>query len=250
MNYRLILFLMLSYNLVLLPYAFAVDDGLMLYLPLDGNVKDLSENGFAAELLGNESWDEGKFGKGMVFDGSTYIQVFDEKDGTLDGTTGLTIGLWVRQEEHHDNGIVVKLTSGSYWPCSYNLETWSDGLAYFDVGSDVGQYATAQYPLKEWYYLVGVFDGEKGEDRIYVNGKLESTNPRSEKTVPDGEQPVFIGCVTAGQLFFRGMLDEVVIYNRALTATEIKENMGGNILAVDGSGKLVTTWSAIKKQIW
>jgi beta-fructofuranosidase len=167
----------------------------------------------------------------------------------LDGVSGLTIGIWVKQDTHHDNGIVVKLTTaGSAWPCSYNLETWSDQLAYFDVDKDAGAYATANYPLNEWYYLVGVFDGDKGEDRIYINGKFGKANPRVVKVVPDGKEPVYVGCVSPGTNPFKGALDELVIYNRVLTDAEISENMNGVIMAVDGSGKLSTTWSAIKNQ--
>jgi hypothetical protein len=250
MNRKLI-FISLIYLclFIILPSAFAVKDGLVLYLPLNGDIKDASESNFVGEVKGKDVWVDGKFGKAMEFDGATCIAIPDEKDGTLDGVPGLTIGVWVKQDTHHDNGIVVKLsTAGTNWPCSYNLETWSDQLAYFDVGPDAGKYATASYPLKEWYYLVGVFDGDKGEDRIYINGKFEKANPRAEKVVPDGKEPVYVGCVTPGNYFFKGALDELVIYNRVLTDVEINEDMKGINMAVDKSSKLSTTWSAIKNQ--
>ncbi len=248
MTNKILLCLLSMMFFMILQTAFAVEDGLVLYLPFDSNFNDASKNKFPVEVQGKESYMNGKYGKAFEFDGATSLSVADEKEKTFDGTPGLTIGVWTFINEHHDNGIVVKLTTGNYWPCSYNLETWSDQLAYFDVGADAGSYATASYPLKEWFYLVGVFDGAKGEDRIYINGKLEKTNNRAEKVVPDGVHPVYIGCVAAGQLFFRGGLDDLVIYNRALTDTEIKENMNGNILAVDKVGKLSTAWANIKSQ--
>jgi len=233
--------------LIVSPCVFAAENGLVLYLPFNGDIKDASGNNVVGTIKGNDSWVDGKFGKAMEFDGTTYVEIPDENKGTLDGVPGLTIGIWVKQDTDHNNGIVVKLsTAGTNWPCSYNLETWSDQLAYFDVGPDAGKYATTKYPLKEWYYLVGVFDGDKGEDRIYVNGKLGSSNPRTEKVVPDGDPPVCIGCVSPGNYFFKGALDELVIYNRVLTDAEINEDMNGVIMAVDGSGKLSTTWAEIK----
>jgi hypothetical protein len=233
--------------LIIMPLVFAAQNGLVLYMPFNGDIKDVSENRFQGEIKGKGSWVDGKFGKALEFDGITHIEIPDTQNGTFDNCPGITIGVWVKQDTHHNNGIVVKLTTpGAAWPCSYNLETWSDQLAYFDVGPDAGKYATSKYPLKEWYYLVGVFDGSKGEDRIYVNGVLGSANPRSEKVVPDGNQPVYVGCVTPGSYPFMGFLDELVIYNRVLTEAEIKGNMNGINMAVDKAGKLATRWSAIK----
>lgn len=227
--------------------AFSAQEGLVLYLPFNNSIKDMSGNNFQVDLKGRDDWVAGKFGKAMMFDGATHLEIPDTKPQTFDGIPYLTIGVWVKQDTHHDNGIVVKLTSNAYWPCSYNLETWSDQLAYFDVGPDAGKYATARYPLKEWYYLVGVFDSDKGEDRIYVNGVLGSANPRTEKVVPDGNFPIYVGCVAPGAYFFVGALDELVIYKRALTDDEIKKNMTEGIsFAVDKSGKLSTTWATIK----
>ncbi len=249
MKYALIfLIIITSLLLVISPKTLAVKSGLVLYLPFDGNMKDLSEQKNQCDLRGREQYTKGKFGDAFEFDGATHIEIKDTKKGIFDGISGLTIGVWVKMDNHHDNGIVVKLTSANFWPCSYNLETWSDQLAYFDVGPDSGKYATAKYPLKEWFFLVGVFDGDKGEDRIYINGKLENTNPRDLKVVPDGEFPVYIGCVAPGQYYFVGALDNLAIYNRALSDDEIKQDMNGIVMSVDSIGKLTTTWASIKHQ--
>lgn len=227
--------------------AFAAGSGLVLYLPFDGDLKDHSGNENNGVIKGTEKWINGKFGKAMEFDGATYVEVPDKNNSGFDNVPGLTIEVWVKMENHHDNGIVVKLaTPDAYWPCSYNLETWSDQLAYFDVGADAGSYATANYPLNEWFHIAGVFDGNKGEDRLYVNGDLKSTNPRKEKIVPDGDLPVYIGCVAPGQLFFKGALDDLVIYSRILTQTEIMEDIKAIAASVVSKNKLVTTWAGIK----
>ncbi|MBM3211388.1 LamG domain-containing protein [Candidatus Poribacteria bacterium] len=221
---------------------------LVLYLPFDGNLKDASGNGNNAILKGNEKWVDGKFGKAFNFDGATYMEVEDKKGSGFDGVSGLTIELWVKMDTHHDNGIVVKLTQAdTFWPCAYNLETWSDKLAYFDVGADAGSYATADYPLGEWFHLVGLFDGNKGEDRIYINGQLKSTNPRKEKIVPESDLPVYIGCVAPGQYFFKGLLDDLAIYKRALTGQEILQDMKSIAAPVENKFKLSTVWGNIKR---
>ena len=233
MNYKVrIITLLVSSLLVILPLAFAAEEGLMLYMPFDGNTEDASGNGNHSEIKGKASWVDGKFEKAMEFDGATYIEIPDKKNSGFDGVPGLTIEVWVKQSAHHDNGIVVKLTTaGQFWPCSYNLETWSDQLAYFDIGSDAGQYATAKYPLNQWFHFTGVFDGAKKEDRIYIDGKLGKANPRPESIVPDGDLPVYVGCVAPNSYPFKGDLDELAIYSRALSEAEIQQGKNGGALS-------------------
>jgi len=49
-------------------------------------------------------------------------------------------------------------------------------------------------------------------------------------------------------MFFEGIIDDVAIYNRALTEKEIRTDMGGGVLplAVQSTEKLATTWGSIK----
>jgi hypothetical protein len=51
--------------------------------------------------------------------------------------------------------------------------------------------------------------------------------------------------------WFKGMIDEVAIFNRAITDKEITQIMGGlqNVLAVDPKGKLAATWSQLKSSL-
>ena len=247
MVFRKIAFLVAIFMLAV-SYAYG-GDGLVLYLPFNGDVMDASGNGNDGVVVGNASWVNGKFDKAMVFDGATYVEVADKPNSGLDNVPGLTIELWAKIDEHHDNGIVVKLTTaGQPWPCSYNLETWSDQLVYFDINADIGKYTTSNYPLGEWFHIAGVFDSNAGEDRLYLNGELKSTTARSEKIVPDGDLPVYIGCVTPNQYFFKGGIDDLAIYSRALSQAEIMSDMSLLAASVDNNNKASTTWAEIKAQ--
>lgn len=251
MNYKvrtIINLLLVSSLLVVLPLAFAAEEGLMLYLPFDGNTEDASGNGNHGEVKGNVSWVDGKSDKAMEFDGATYVEIPDKADSGFDGVAGLTIEIWVKQSTHHDNGIVVKLTNaGQHWPCGYNLETWSDQMAYFGVGEDTGEWAAGGYPLDEWYHLAGVFDG--GEESLYINGEHIATISDPSATVPDSDLPVYVGCVDPDSYPFVGALDELAIHSRALNETEIQEDMNNGIVtSVESKGKVATTWATIRSQ--
>ncbi|HGJ66167.1 TPA: LamG domain-containing protein [bacterium] len=247
MVFRKVFFLVAVFMMIV-SYAYG-GNGLVLYLPFNGDAMDASGNGNNGVIVGNANWVAGKFDKAMLFDGATYIEVADKPNSGFDNVPGLTIELWIKIDEHHDNGIVVKLSNaGQYWPCSYNLETWSDQLIYFDIGADIGKYTTSNYPLGEWFHMAGVFDGKAKEDRLYVNGELKSTTARPETVVPDGDLPVYIGCVAPGQLFFKGTMDDLAIYSRALTQAEIMSDMNSLVTAVNNTGKISTTWADIKAQ--
>ena len=234
--------------LMVLSFAFASAEDLVLYLPFDGGTEDASGNGNDGIVHGNANWVDGKHDQAMQFDGSTYVEVPDSPGSGFDGEAGLTIEVWVKMSTHHDNGIVVKLTSeGVFWPCSYNLETWSDQLAYFGVNEGAGGYATSPYPLDEWFHLAGIFDN--GEVHAYVNGELASSVNDPSNVVPDGDLPVYIGCVDPNSFFFVGELDDLAIYRRALTQEEIQRDMGSILpAAVESTGKLISTWATIKAQ--
>ena len=249
MSHRFLLVLSIVSLLAVSSYVFAGTNGLALYLPFDGNANDASGNGNNGVVKGTAKWVAGQFKNAMEFDGATYIEVADKPNSGFDNVPGLTIEVWVKMSAHHDNGIVVKLTTaGQAWPCSYNLETWSHKLAYFDINSDIGKYATSDYPLDKWFHLVGVFDSKAGADMIYINGVLKSTNLRPEKIVPDGNLPVYIGCVAPGQYFFKGMLDDLAIYSRALSQQEIVQDMNAFVTPVEHLDKATISWGEIKSQ--
>ena len=81
---------------------------------------------------------------------------------------------------------------------------------------------TSNIPLNTWTHLAATFDG--GSLRFYVNGSLVRTVARSG-AIQTSSSPLRIGGNTIWGEYFRGLIDEVRIYNRALSATEIQVDM-------------------------
>ena len=80
-----------------------------------------------------------------------------------------------------------------------------------------------------WYHLAGTYDGS--EMKIYVNGELKNT-ATVVGSVLEGGKPVYIGNNGGGR-YHKGLIDEVAIYNRALTACEINQHYQNGL---DGLG--------------
>ena len=82
--------------------------------------------------------------------------------------------------------------------------------------------AVSTIAINSWYNIVGTYDGTNM--RIYINGTLDNTKSRTG-TIPVGSDSVYIGYNPVGEaLVYNGRIAQTQIYNRALSATEIKQN--------------------------
>lgn len=199
--------------------------GLVAYYPFNGNVNDESGNNNNGILHGPILCTD-RFGtatSAYLFDGiDDFIRV--EESPSLSVSTGLSVCAWVKCSLISDHGrIVSKWGTGSDYACSFDLcfTSWSD--AYFEVldlpqNSPTG-ISSGPVTTNEWYFLVGTYDGVNIQ--LYINGELKNTAPFS-KILYQGI-PMFIGGENGSQLFFNGIIDDVRIYNRALSETEILE---------------------------
>ena len=97
-----------------------------------------------------------------------------------------------------------------------------------------------------WHHLAMTYDGSliKG----YANGEFKESKPQSG-LIRSTTKSTGIGQY-GNAYWFKGIIDEVACYNRALTEKEIKQDMERGILptAVSPLDKLTTTWSRIKGQ--
>ena len=76
-----------------------------------------------------------------------------------------------------------------------------------------------------WYHLVGVYDGGNELGRIYINGELDAEDTSFYQTVRDTVQPIEMGLYDSeagGYDRLNGLVDDVRIYNRSLSSSEIQ----------------------------
>jgi len=167
------------------------------------------------------NYTEGKKQLGLKFDGvDDYVEVPD--NDSLDITDEITIEAWVKPKvvdsDYHwivskDNGN----TNLAYLlGLSTNVFRFITRNKNSDVDTGIGVMADV------WYHVVGVDDGVN--IKIYQNGVLANSAPVSgEFVVNDIDVIVGARIATNPIQFFNGIIDEVRIYNRALTAEEIKQ---------------------------
>ena len=135
-----------------------------------------------------------------------------------------TVIAWVRQESFTGDygSVVTSRSSLSY--TGYIIYSSSDRKWEFWLGNGSGWCMLETIPvvLNIWYHLAGWF--KDGEMRLYINGILQGKMYCS--FVQNTECPLRIGAgATEGdpRYFFGGLIGEVRVYNRALSASEIRE---------------------------
>jgi uncharacterized repeat protein (TIGR01451 family) len=93
-------------------------------------------------------------------------------------------------------------------------------LGVHHVGATVeGVFSSGQIPLNQWTHVAVTYDGI-GTNRFYINGQLDTTASQSDGT--NGATAWEIGGGDPAGEFFDGLIDEVEIFNRALSASEIQ----------------------------
>jgi len=194
------------------------------------SVTDLSGNNLAGTIVGASWTPGGKYGNALSFNGtSNYVDLGNP--AALQMTGSMTIEAWVKAAATptDDGQIVAKSDSTSGW----QLKTSHDsGPQTFTVavtnssGARVQRYSTTTRSLNAWYHVAGIYNTAAGTLDIYVNGVLNSGALRG--SIPASNRNaavnVNIGRRTGGY-YFNGVIDEVRIYNRALSPTEIQSDM-------------------------
>ena len=172
----------------------------------------------------------GKFGNALYFDGSDdYINAGN--GSSLDLTGNITVEAWVKPGKLDTAYLVKKASRDS--TDGYELAlSKATGKAYFRVNQKTSDdtyklFSTSSYPVdgNTWVHLAGVYNGSHVQ--IYFNGKLENsmTGPANISSNTDNLE---IGGPDDSRNF-KGTIDEVIIWNRALSPEEINASYKSGI---------------------
>ena len=211
---------------------------LVLYLPFDGDLTDKSGNGNNGINHGT-SFAGGKINQALSLDGNDdYIEVPDSS--SLDITNAITLEAWVYPESWdnaYENNILTKSgeTSGlGVW--SLHHKTTSDGFRFELVDSGTPYPLFENIPstgFNQWYHIVGTYDGSDMD--LYVDGSLSNSTTTYTGLINTNDESLIIGKKLwwgSHYSYWDGLIDEVKIYNRALSASEVSEHY--NDIGVSG----------------
>ena len=200
---------------------------MVAHYKFQNNLKDSSsfKNNGVAIKASNFKYVKGAVGKGIKFNGSSYIEVKDSD--SLDLDKGFTFGMWVYREKSkkEQRSIFAKYgNSIDKQDVAYALQDWDRpilSLSDFDESyiEEFDSYEDKYTPTGKWFYYTATYNGDTL--KLYINGKLIKSQEYSAD-VSNSTGPLWIGGDTSGN-YFKGMMDEFRIYNYALTSAQIKK---------------------------
>jgi hypothetical protein len=211
-------------------------------------------------LQGGITFTNGLSGNCFKFDGSSgHVRIADHP--SLRFTNAITIEAWINPSRGDGRNVVTKWDATSTSGLGQRAYAMSLGVIgglsvpSFGVcsnGRDDGvQPVTARMsgtnlalPLNEWTHLAGTYDG--GLLRIFVNGVLRGEVPYSNGIFAGNDDLAIggaVGGVAPGQVLgpFEGLIDEMTVYNRALSAAEIEA-----VFNAGSAGKCGPLWITLQ----
>lgn len=192
----------------------ALTDGLLAYYPFNGDAKDYSGNNNNGVIYGSVP-DSGISGQSYLFDGvNDYVEIAKGRNLLA---TDSTISMWFYSTSWAHQAFVSLIGSRQIGSDGVMLFTDPAGNLSCDWGSNRWN-AGYVLPLNQWVHFVITRDG-LGR-KLYINNVLASSTvaaggPATADTV------LRIGSVSNGTYFFQGKIDEIRIYDRALSSTEV-----------------------------
>jgi hypothetical protein len=254
-NIRLVLvsgFVVASYLFTVLPLHAGTFSkpptnlGLVGYWSFDENAgtiaHDFSGFGQNGNLNNMEStdWISGKRGRALDFDGvNEYVSITDSQ-GRLNISSTVTVSMWVK-DSVWDDGDLLSKAAGSY-------AFWSHvgtGMRFGRQGGSENQWAIGPFPQTgKWVHIVGVSNGSNA--LLYYDGVLVATSGASMGTLNNGGAvAIGAGVGTGDDGYVSAQIDDVRIYNRALSLNEIQSlySSGQVTRKVVSNRGLVGHWS-------
>lgn len=193
--------------------------GAVGWWPGDGNAHDLSVPANNGTIVGATSFATGIDGQAFAFDGLTGR--VDVLDTPALRPVKFSLVAWVQYNVANPNSCIICKQFGTSDANSYSLWTLGGVLhgGMYRFTEAIGPVLVANH----WYHLATTYDGII--IRLYVDGELVATAQGPATPVPYDTNPVILGADDNGVNnyagFLNGMLDEPMIFNRALSQCEI-----------------------------
>jgi hypothetical protein len=214
-----------------------ITTGLVAYYPFDGNANDASGHGNDGVLVGGVGPTSDRYGRNgaMHFDGvDGYISVADAP--SLNPKNQVTVAYWIRVDGFGalwtpvvfkgDTSVGGNCFGGREYTFWLNSNSYISASSAGDGGCHHAADSKAFAMVSRWNHVVEVID-RKTAHRIYfyVNGKLLDQAADAYSSIYRSAAPLLIGWdfENVGAAHFHGVLDDLRIYNRALSKSDASE---------------------------
>ena len=194
-------------------------------------IHDSSGNGNNGTINGDSQWVNGVNGTGLLFNGEDIVEI---SDNWILNPSQITICCWVKfnrlaygpGNSGADSQVMI-CKDGDRTSGEYHLSQGGSNSSSFWIGYEIGEYWNGNYvkglyPLETdyWYFITGTYDGNTM--KLYLNGDILASKHVGNISFGN-DKPLYFSYnnVSSFPYYLDGVLDEVRIYNNALSEGEI-----------------------------
>jgi hypothetical protein len=184
-------------------------NGLIAWYPFDQNTSDMSGNGYHGTSVNGPSLATGKFNKALLFDGiDDFFRIPTEVLLNRHGQG--TISLWFYSSKLDSRYLFSAHSPGRYY-IAFNS---------FVVGDPAEIHTVSSLTINQWYIATLLWSSPTNSAKFFINGQFqfEATNYQ----LHSNPAMVLLGSHNGTHEYFGGLIDDVRIYNRALSTAEVQ----------------------------
>ena len=189
--------------------------------------------------------DDGKVGKSFEFNGTdSYISL----DRVIQDD--FTMMAWIKTDKPGAQGTQGYQGTGLIWSDvggvanDFILAVLGTKLSLFCGNPDLSANSERDIVTGDWVHIAGVRSATDQKVSIYIDGEHEKTIDHANQNALNAQPLIAVGANTLDGRYFAGLMDEVKLFDAALTAEDIQEMSSPT--AVDSRAKLATSWGAMK----
>jgi len=233
-------------SLLLTSVAEGADPSLVAWYRFDGDAFDSSGNELHGTEIGNPTYEAGVFGQAISLDGDgDYVDCGLAPE--FDITDFITFTYWIKVVEFDKEWNTVLSRGDDSWRSSRaGLNNFMEAA----VGGTTGNYTYGITPVddEQWHHVAWVYDGTM--NYLYVDGEVDATEENSGQ-ITVSSYPLWIGDNSqATGRFWTGLIDDVQIYNRALSQEEVQRVMQASAGAFPQASGAVPADGTLHEDTW
>lgn len=195
-------------------------EGLYAWFPLDGNAENIGPNEFDGTVTGARPTVDrfGRSGGAMYFDGKNdYLSLPININPAA--MPQLTIALWMKGELA--NGIVLSHDNGKFCRSIYFEQLTGRPAVSILAGNKSKFFGNIAIPTNNWRMVIATWDAKREKAAIYTQNQYIEIRKTDKANPPEGFSHVDVGRNPSNCYYYKGAIDEIVIWDRVLSEGEI-----------------------------
>ena len=190
----------------------------------EDNVQDSSGMGNDGTIHGNPQYVNGMVGKALEFDGNDWVDCGNGNffSSVFNNSNDFTLSAWVNPSSMPSNGTII----GQRYGDSMVFGHRNSGKLFLNMDDTRGSSPESSSSIKtnKWQYVAVSYTNSNHNARFYIDSELTGSGTAYDGNGIDVQNCLFIGYDSRYNYYFRGTIDEVRIYNEAISLSQIKKH--------------------------